>query len=67
MSPDPIKITALTIAQLAQLLSSSAGKRLTEDEVRQVANDAQIIHPDGTISLIEYTAYLAREVINGRN
>ena len=67
MSPDPIKITALTIAQLAQLLSSSAGKRLTEDEVRQVANDAGIVRADGTLSLIEYTAYLAREVVHGRD
>lgn len=67
MTSESIKITSLTIAQLAKVLSSSAGKRLTEDEVRQVANAAGIVRADGTVNLIEYTAYLAREVINGRD
>ncbi len=62
MSDKTIKITALTVAQMAKLLSNSAQKKITETEIRQIAANAGLLRADDTINLLEYTAYLAGEV-----
>jgi len=59
-----LKITALSIADAAKVLASAYGRKVTEDQVRQVAEADGLIRPDGTISLLEYTAFLAGEVTN---
>jgi len=59
-----LKITALSIADAAKVLASAYGRKVTEDQVRQVAEAGGLIRPDGTISLLEYTAFLAKEVTN---
>lgn len=60
-----LKITALTPQELAKLLSQSSRKAVSADDVQAIAETAGIITPNGTINLIEYTAFLAREVISG--
>ena len=60
-----LKITALSIADAAKLLSSASGRSITEEQVREVAERAGMVRADGTISLVEYTAYLVRELAHG--
>ena len=57
-----LRITALSAADLARLLSAASGRRITEEQVREIAESRDLIKADGTISLIEYTALLARDV-----
>ncbi len=59
-----LRITSLTVADAAKILSTAYGQRIDENQVRQVAEGGGLIRADGTISLIEYTAYLAREITN---
>ena len=63
----PIKITALTPEEAAQLLSQASRKTISADDVRSIAEDAGIIAPAGTINLIDYTAFLIQEVASGSN
>lgn len=65
MSAESLKITALTPAQAAKVLAAAYGRRITEEQVRQVVEDAQLLRADGTFSLIEYTAFLAGEATRG--
>lgn len=65
MSAESLKITALTPAQAAKVLAAAYGRRITEEQVRQVVEDAQLLRVDGTFSLIEYTAFLAGEATRG--
>jgi len=57
----PLKITALSIAEVAKVLSSASGRQVTEEQVREIAERAGIIKPDGKISLLAYTAFLIQE------
>ncbi len=63
---ESLRITALTPAQAAKVLASAYRRRIEEDQVRQVAEEAGLLRADGTFSLIDYVAYLAREVAGGR-
>jgi len=65
MSTESLKITALTPGQAAKILSAAYSQRVTEEQVRQVAEAAQILRADGTLSLIDYTAFLAGEATRG--
>ncbi|HOM77232.1 MAG TPA: hypothetical protein PLE88_12015 [Anaerohalosphaeraceae bacterium] len=60
-----IKITALTADELATLLSQASRKAISGQEVLAIAEMAGIVAPDGTINLIDYTAFLAQEVAGG--
>lgn len=61
----PIKITALTADELATLLSQASRKAISGQDVLAIAEMAGIMAPDGTINLIDYTAFLAQEVAGG--
>jgi hypothetical protein len=63
--PKPIQITALTAKELAGLLSQTARRAIGPEVVQEIAEAAGIIAPDGTINLIEYTAFLVNEVSDG--
>jgi len=60
-----LKITALTAAEIAKVLSSASGRQITKEQVREVAEQGNLVRPDGTISLLEYTAFLVRELAHG--
>jgi hypothetical protein len=62
-----IKITALTAEELAHLLSRASRLSISGQDVLAIAEMAGILHADGTINLIEYTAFLAKEVAGGEN
>ena len=61
-SSKPLKITPPTATEIAQVLSSASSRRITKEQVREMAERAGIIKPDGKISLLEYAALLARGV-----
>jgi hypothetical protein len=63
----PIKITALTPEELAHLLSRASRRSISGQDVLAIARTAGIVSAAGTISLVEFTAYLAREVSVGEN
>jgi hypothetical protein len=60
-----LRLTALSLADAAEVLASAYGRRITEQLARQVAEAGGLIRPDGTISLIEYAAFLDREATGG--
>ena len=60
-----LRITSLTVADAAKVLSSAYGRRIDEEHVRQIAERGGLIRPDDTINLLEYTAYLVRELAHG--
>ena len=63
----PVKITALTAEELATVLSRASRKVISGQDVLAIAEMAGIVHVDGTINLIEYTAFLVQEVAGGEN
>jgi hypothetical protein len=67
MTAESLKITALTPEQAAKILASAYRRRIDAEQVREVVEEARIIRADGTFSLIEYVAYLAREVTGGHD
>jgi hypothetical protein len=65
VSQETLRITAIAVADAARVLSAASGRRVTEEQVREVAERGGLLRADGTISLLEYTAYLVREMANG--
>jgi len=57
----PIKITALTAEELALVLSRASRKSISGQDVLAIARTAGIVSAAGTINLIEFAAFLARE------
>jgi len=60
-----LKITALSVAEIAKVLSSASGRQITEEQVSEIVEHGNLVKPDGTVSLIEYTAFLVRELAHG--
>ena len=65
MSAESPKITALTVAQAAKVLSAAGGRRITEEVLRADIDAGAPANPEGTINLVHYTAWLVREVAGG--
>ncbi len=55
---DPAKLTPET---LAHLLSASLKRRITTENVSEIAEAGNLLSTDGTINLVMYTAYLLSE------
>lgn len=64
--PQKLQITAISVADAAKVLASAYGRRVTEDQVREIAEHGGLVRADDTINLLEYVAYLVREVAYGR-
>ena len=59
---ESLKITALPLADVAALLSRVGGKPVTADMIRADIDAGAPVNPDGTMNLIQYAAWLVREV-----
>ena len=57
--------TALTPEDLAKLLSVSAKRLITVEQVTEIAEAGNLISTDGKLNLICYTAYLIGEQARG--
>jgi len=66
-SKKTLEITAIGPADLAAVLASAYRRKIAEDQVLEVARAGNLLSGDGTINLIEYTAFLAGEVGGGSN
>ena len=64
-SKKPLEITAMRPADLATVLSNAYRRKITEEQVRKVAEAGNLPAGDGTINLIHYAAFLAAEVGGG--
>ena len=60
-----LKITAIPVAEAAKVLASAYGRRVTEEQVRAIAERGGLIRADDTINLLGYVAYLVREASHG--
>ena len=65
MSETTPSLTALTVAQVAKVLSAAGGRRITEEMIRADIDAGAPVNPDGTINLVHYTAWLAKEMAGG--
>ena len=62
MTAEPLKITALTPAQAAKILTAAGGRRITEAMVRADLDAGAPSHADGTLNLVHYAAWLVKEM-----
>ena len=65
MSESTPSLTALTVTQMAKVLSAAGGRKVTEEMVRGDIDAGAPVNPDGTINLVHYTAWLAKEMAGG--
>ena len=65
ISEDGLRLTALTIPQVAKVLSAAGSQMINEQMVRQDIDAGAPVNPDGTVNLIHYAAWLVREVAGG--
>ena len=56
------RITALSPAQAARILSASGQRRLDEAQIHADIDSGAPANADGTINLVHYAAWLARQV-----
>ena len=59
------RITALTAAQAARILAAAGQRRITEAMIKADLEAGAPTNADGTINLIHYAAWLAREATGG--
>ena len=57
---------ALSPKTLAKLLSASAKRVITEEQVLEIAETGNLLSVDGTINLVQYTAFLIGEKYRGQ-
>lgn len=62
MQTPGLKATALTLEDAAKLLSQSAGKPVTLEMLRYDIEAGASVNADGTINLVHYAAWLAKEM-----
>jgi len=59
-----LRITALTIDQTAKILSSAGGRRISDQMIRSDIEAGAPTNPDGTINLVNYTAWIVKNVLH---
>jgi hypothetical protein len=61
----PLNPRALSLEDVARILTASGGKPVTVDMLREDIDDGAPANPDGTINLICYAAWLVKEMAGG--
>ncbi|MFH1022116.1 MAG: hypothetical protein V1809_01865 [Planctomycetota bacterium] len=62
LSPPGMKITALALSDAAKLLSKIGGRVVTVESLQKDIESGAPVNADGTLNLIHFAAWLAREV-----
>ncbi|MCC7350204.1 MAG: hypothetical protein IT446_06510 [Phycisphaerales bacterium] len=65
MTAETPRITALTPVQAAKILAAAGNRRITEAMVRADIEAGAPTNVDGTVNLVHYAAWLAREAAHG--
>ena len=60
--PTQLNPAALTVEELARLLSAAGGTAVSADDVRADLDAGAPVLPNGRVHLVHYTAWLVREV-----
>ena len=60
-----IRLTALSVADVAKVLSRSGGRPVTEAMLRADVEAGAPANADGTVNLIHYAAWLVKELAHG--
>jgi hypothetical protein len=58
---EKLQPTALSIENAARLLTAAGGRTITTDMIARDTDAGAPLNPDGTINLVSYGAWLARE------
>ena len=61
-----LSLTALRIAEYASLLTKIGSKPISVNDIQEDLNSGAPSNSDGTINLVHYTAWLAREKCHGK-
>jgi hypothetical protein len=60
--PATVNPLALTVEETARMLSAGGGRRVTPEQVQADIDAGAPVARDGRINLVQYTAWLLREV-----
>lgn len=58
----PVNPQGLRLDDLARILSASGPRPVTVETLQADIDDGAPVNPDGTINVIQYTAWLVREM-----
>ncbi|MBU6239888.1 MAG: hypothetical protein KGQ51_18900 [Planctomycetes bacterium] len=61
----PVDPTKLTVEQAAKLLSAAYRERIDLEKIRSDLQDGAPVNVDGTINLVHYSAWQAKEMGRG--
>lgn len=67
MTPDKIDPNKLTPEMLAKLLSAAVKRIVTPEQVLEIAEAGNLLSVDGTVNLVQYSAFLIGEKYRGQN
>lgn len=62
-----LTLTALSVPDVVRILLKSGARNMTEEKVRSDINAGAPVNSDGTLNVIHYTAWIAKEIANGRD
>ena len=62
---EKLQPTSLTVEHTSRLLSAAGGRPVTEEMVKKDIQAGAPVNSDGTINLIHYAAWLAKEMARG--
>ena len=65
ISEQGLRLTALSIPQVAKVLSAAGARRITEQMIQADIEAGAPTNPDGTINLVNYTSWLVWEMSIG--
>ncbi len=66
MSESTLNIQSIRAEDAVKVLSAVSGRKVSEEDIREVsASGAPIVNSDGTINLLNYAAWLIKEI--GKN
>jgi hypothetical protein len=60
-----LRMTALTVENLAKILSKSGARTVTADTIRTDITAGAPVNPDGTVNLVAYAAWLVKGSTGG--
>jgi len=67
MNTNQLKITAISVSDLAKLLKQAGSRHVSEAAIKKDIEDGAPVNSDGTINLIYYAAWLLKEEVNNAN
>jgi len=67
MNTNQLKITAISVSDLAKLLKQAGSRHVSEAAIKKDIEKGAPVNSDRTINLIYYAAWLLKEEVNNAN